>query len=203
MHVIKAEATAQPRGRMPLVEALRVLRDWRENQIVVTTMGAAREWPKLSSHPLDFHYIPSAMGEAPLLALGLALAQPEREVVCLNGDGCMLMNLGALVTIAASGATNFTLIVLDNGLYEVTGGQQTAASIARADFARLAAAAGIGSVRAYGDADAWRCEAGEALTLPGPRFIALGVEPVGSNYHLSAPGPMAERLAAFRQALGG
>ena len=56
-------------------------------------MGSAREWPKHSQHPLDFQYLPSAMGHAPMLALGLALAQP-REVVCFNGDGCMLMSLG-------------------------------------------------------------------------------------------------------------
>ncbi len=89
---------------MPLVPALEVLRDLRRDQIVVTTMGSAREWPRLSQHPLDFHYIPSAMGHAPMLGLGLALAQPSREVIAFNGDGCMLMSLGCLVTIAASGA---------------------------------------------------------------------------------------------------
>ncbi len=123
---------------MPLVPALEVVRDLRREQIVVTTMGSAREWPKLSRHGLDFHYVPSAMGQAPLLALGLALAQPGREVICFNGDGCMLMNLGALVTIAASKARNLSLIVLENGVYEVTGGQQTAASTTRVDFAALA-----------------------------------------------------------------
>ena len=51
--------------------------------------------------PLDFAYIPSAMGQGPGLGLGLALAQPERGVVVLNGDGSMLMNLGSLVTLAA------------------------------------------------------------------------------------------------------
>ena len=55
---------------MPLIPAMEVLRDLRKDQIVVTTMGAAREWPKLSTHPLDFHYIPSAMGHAPMLGLG-------------------------------------------------------------------------------------------------------------------------------------
>ena len=75
--------------RMPLVAALEVLVSLRQDRIVVTTMGAAREWPKLSRHPLDFHYIPSAMGEAPALGLGLALAKPTREVLVLNGDGAI------------------------------------------------------------------------------------------------------------------
>ncbi|HVU89478.1 MAG TPA: thiamine pyrophosphate-dependent enzyme, partial [Pirellulales bacterium] len=90
-------------NRMPLVPALEVLLKRRRDEIVVTTMGSAREWPRLSRHPLDFHYIPSAMGHAPMLALGMALAQPQREVLAFNGDGCMLMSLGCLVTIVASG----------------------------------------------------------------------------------------------------
>src|SRR5581483_1995009 len=98
------------RRSMPLLPALEVVASLRREEIVVTTMGSAREWPKLSGHALDFHYLPSAMGQAPMLGLGLALAQPSREVMAFNGDGCMLMNLGCLVTIAASGATNFTLI---------------------------------------------------------------------------------------------
>ena len=58
-------------ARMPLAAALEELAQQRTNEIVVTTMGAAREWPKHSQHPLDFHYLPSAMGHAPMLGLGL------------------------------------------------------------------------------------------------------------------------------------
>jgi thiamine pyrophosphate-dependent acetolactate synthase large subunit-like protein len=65
---------------MPLVPALEALAAVRTNQVVVTSMGAAREWPKLSRHPLDFHYLPSAMGQVPALALGLAVARPDSEV---------------------------------------------------------------------------------------------------------------------------
>ena len=188
-------------SRMPLVAALEVLSRLRTDQIVVTTMGAAREWPKLSQHPLDFHYVPSSMGQAPPLGLGLALAKPGREVWVLNGDGCMLMNLGCLVTIVASGARNVSVIVLENGIYEVTGGQQTAAQAARrhtqVDFAGFARAAGFAVAERFGRLDDWQRHAAEILTLPGPRFIALAVAPVGAEYHLEAPGPMAERLTKF------
>jgi thiamine pyrophosphate-dependent acetolactate synthase large subunit-like protein len=191
---------------MPLVAALQVLVALREERVVVTTMGAAREWPKLSRHPLDFHYIPSAMGQAPALGLGLALAQPKREVLILNGDGAMLMNLGCLVTIVASGAQNITLIVFVNGIYEVTGGQPTPAACrprhATVDFGGLARSAGFASVKSFDRLDAWQREAAEALRMPGPRFIRLAVEPVGANYHLESPGPLAERLAKFQAALG-
>lgn len=187
---------------MPLVPALRVVAEGRTDQIVVTTMGSAREWPKLSRHPLDLAYLPSAMGHAPMLALGIALAQPAREVIVFNGDGCMLMSLGCLVTIVASGARNLSLVVLDNGVYEVTGGQRTAAAGTGADFAALARAAGFPSVAAFDDLAEWQRRALETLALPGPRFISLGVEPVGQAYQLESPGTMAGRIARFREALG-
>jgi thiamine pyrophosphate-dependent acetolactate synthase large subunit-like protein len=163
-------------------------------------MGSAREWPKLSEHPLDFQYLPSAMGHAPMLGLGMAMAQPRREVIVLNGDGCMLMSLGCLATIAASGVRNFTLIVLENGLYEVTGGQQTAGSAARVDFAGLAKGAGIASLSSFDDLATWRAGARAALDLPGPRFIVLSVEPV-DEYALPTPTPIVDRIAAFVAAL--
>ncbi len=184
---------------MPLRPALEVLARLRTQQVVVTTMGSAREWPKLSDHPLDFHYLPSAMGQAPLIGLGLALARPEREVIVLNGDGCMLMNLGALVTISACRPANYTLVVLENGVYEVTGGQRTAAP-AELDLAGLARAAGIRSAAAFDELATWQAHAADVLALAGPRFISLRVETV-SDYQLPTPRPMRERLARFRQTL--
>jgi sulfopyruvate decarboxylase subunit beta len=189
---------------MSLLPALEVVAALRRDQIVVTTMGSAREWPKLSQHALDFHYLPSAMGQAPLVGLGLALAQPTREVIVFNGDGCMLMNLGCLVTIAASRASNLTLIVLENGIYEVTGGQSTAAAAAdaqRVNFAALARAAGLASVFSFDELAAWQRDAASVLGVPGPRFIHLSVEPVGADYQLPAMAPMGDRIAAFRRAL--
>lgn len=194
-----------PQQRMPFIAALEVLASLRTNEVVVTTMGSAREWPQLSQHPLDLHYIPSAMGQAPALGLGIALAQPNREVIVLNGDGCQLMNLGVLVTIVASRATNLTLVVFDNGIYEVTGGQQTAAATTEQvsiDFAGMARAAGFGSVASFHRLADWQRDAASTLALPGPRFIALAVEPVGAGYQLESPGPIAERLAKFQAALG-
>jgi sulfopyruvate decarboxylase subunit beta len=194
----------ESKPRMPFVPALEVLLPLRDDRIVVTTMGAAREWPKLSQHPLDLHYIPSAMGAAPALGLGLALAQPQREVIVLNGDGAMLMNIGSLVTIVASGAANLTVIVFDNGVYEVTGGQQTAAASAARhatiDLAGMARAAGFTSVRAFDDLAIWSRDAAAALSLSGPRFFVLAVERV-ADYQLESPGPIRERLARFQTAI--
>lgn len=185
---------------MPLAEALRVIHALRGDAIVVTSMGATREWARFDAHPLDLHYVPSAMGQASTLGLGLALAQPGRGVIAISGDGSLLMNLGCLATIAANPAPNFTLIVLVNGIYEVTGGQQTAPS-RDIDFVAIAKASGIASACGFNDLAQWRAEARGILTTAGPRFISLGVSPVGDDYHLKAPGPLAERLAGFRKAL--
>lgn len=187
---------------MPIGEGLAVVASLRTDQIVVTTMGAAREWPKLSHHPLDFHYLPSAMGQAPMLGLGLALAQPARQVIVLNGDGSMLMNLGSLVTIAASGARNLTLIVLENGLYEVTGGQATAAAASAqpVDLVAIARGAGINSSVRFDELDAWHGGAAAALAAPGPRFIVLRVAPV-EKFQLPPAPSMGEQIERLQREL--
>src|SRR5947209_17473450 len=106
-------------------QALEGLARERGDKVVITTMTAVGLWPALSDTPLDFAYMPSAMGHGPGLALGLALACPGRGVIVVNGDGSLLMNLGSLVTLAAHPADVY-LLVMDNALYEVTGGQATA-----------------------------------------------------------------------------
>src|SRR5947208_9861632 len=131
---------------MPMThrQALEVLAQHRGERVVLTTMTSAGVWPQLSDTPLDFTYIPSAMGHGPGLGLGLALACPGRGVIVVNGDGCTLMSLGCLVTLASHPA-NVYLLIMDNGLYEVTGGQAIPGS-GKTDFAGLARAAGISRV---------------------------------------------------------
>ncbi|MGH7171170.1 MAG: thiamine pyrophosphate-dependent enzyme [Gemmataceae bacterium] len=185
---------------MSLRQALEIVAAHRGQRIVLATMSSAGVWPSLSDTPLDFIYIPSSMGQAPSLGLGLALAQPQRGVIVLNGDGCTLMNLGCLVTMAHHPA-NVYLLIVDNGLYEVTGGQPIAGA-GRVDFAGLARAAGIERVYSYDSIDAWRAGAAEALTGAGPVVICLKVEGRVGQKTPKAPRPMAEQIARLRQALG-
>ena len=72
----------------------------RKDEIIITNMGIAKPWENLSDGPFDFASVDSGMGHAADLAHGLAIAQPERRVITLNGDGSMLMCLGTLVTVA-------------------------------------------------------------------------------------------------------
>ena len=193
---------AQSHSRMTVVESLQPLVELRTpRQVVITNQGSAREWPQLAQHDLDFHYIPSAMGGAIPFALGLALAQPERHVLVCSGDGSLLMNLGCLVTCAAAAAENLTIALLDHGVYEVTGAQQTAASHAEVNFAGLARGAGFASVRDFGEADAWHGAAAGFLSAPGPRFVWLRTEPVTENFLLDPPCPISEQLDRLRLAL--
>jgi thiamine pyrophosphate-dependent acetolactate synthase large subunit-like protein len=182
-------------------EALEVLAQCRGTHVVLTTMTAVGIWPELSDTPLDFAYLPSAMGQAPGLGLGLALAQPGRGVVVVTGDGSMLMNLGSLVTLARHPAQVY-LLIMDNGLYEVTGGQPTAGS-GRTDFAALARAAGIGRVHAFDTLEGWQGGAPEALAGPGPVVVWLKVEGRLGQKTPQAPRPMAEQIERLRQALAG
>src|SRR4051794_9958273 len=185
--------------RMTAREALQVLARHRGQRIVITTMTTTAEWPHLSDSPLDFEYLPSAMGQAPGLGLGLALAQPGRGVVVVTGDGSMLMNLGSLVTLARHPAQVY-LLIMDNGLYEVTGGQPTAGS-GRTDFAALARGAGIGRVYSFDTLEGWQAGAAEAMAGPGPVVVWLKVEGRLGQKTPQAPRPMAEQIARLRQAL--
>lgn len=182
-------------------EALDVLHDLRDDAVVITTMSSAGIWPHLSDSPLDFAYIPSAMGQAPALGLGLALAQPARKVIVVNGDGCMLMNLGCLVTIANYPA-NLILIVLDNGIYEVTGGQPVVGQ-GSVDFAAMARAAGIERIDQFDTLDAWKTGANDALNGPGPTFLWIKVEARLGQKTPKPPCPMQEQIERLQRALIG
>jgi len=199
------------RDAMDLRAALTVLRGVRRpGDVVVTSMGSSREWMAMGPlDPLDFVFVPSSMGQAPSLALGIALAQPRRRVFACNGDGSMLMNLGALATISAEAPKNLVLIVLDNGVYEVTGAQPTPGSaLGRpdrrgVDFAEVARACGWASVHRYREIDDWRDAARDVTAAAGPVFIVLEVAPVPGAVGPKSPGPTVERARKFREALRG
>jgi thiamine pyrophosphate-dependent acetolactate synthase large subunit-like protein len=83
-----------------------------------------------------------SMGLACPIALGVAIAQPERGVIALEGDGSILMALGCLATVGMIAPRNLTIVIMDNGLYQITG-KQTAATAHAADIVAIARGAGI------------------------------------------------------------
>jgi phosphonopyruvate decarboxylase len=201
--------TSSVTSRIQLKIALETLRRIRhDDEVVITTMGSAREWMTLGDpHALDFILVPSAMGHGTSIGLGLALAQPDKRVIVCSGDGSLLMNLGSLASIVAANVPNLAVIVFDNGVYEVTGQQPTAAAgVGRpdgrsADFCGIARACGFDSVHAFTEATLWANGARLALDAKGPTFISLDVEPVLGGTSPHSPGPTAARAKRFMEAL--
>ena len=202
-------ATSPAGPRMSLADSLRALRDVRrDDEIVITTMGSAREWMALGdAHRLDIVLVPSSMGHGTSIGLGLALARPERRVIVCMGDGSLLMNLGSLASIVAAGVNNLAVIVFDNGVYEVTGLQPTAGAAAGRkggrplDFAAVARASGFELVHRCADLETWRRDVRSLLDVLGPSVIVLDVEPVVGGTAPHSPGPAAERARRFMAAL--
>jgi thiamine pyrophosphate-dependent acetolactate synthase large subunit-like protein len=139
------------------------------------------------------------MGQGVPLALGLCLAKPGLPVVVLIGDGGLLMNLGCLVT-AAQFTVPLTIVLIDNGLYEVTGGQPVA-NAGRTDFAAVARGAGFSRVYSYETRDAWDAEAATTITGTGPVFVRLHVRGEFGKPTPTAPRPMSEQIARLRGSL--
>jgi thiamine pyrophosphate-dependent acetolactate synthase large subunit-like protein len=193
---------------MPMRGAIRALHSARrDDDIVITTMGAAREWMTLGPRDNDLVFVPSSMGQATSVALGLALAKPERRVIVVNGDGSMLMNLGSLVSITAAAPANLIVILADNGVYEVTGSQATpGAAAGRAggasvDFAAMARACGFQQVHRFSTSTEWARAIKGVLNAAGPTFVALNVASVPGTPGPRSPGPAAARAKAFMAAI--
>jgi thiamine pyrophosphate-dependent acetolactate synthase large subunit-like protein len=128
----------------------RVLRD-RDDALLVTGLGSTT-WDAAAAgdHANNF-YLWGAMGGAAMVGLGLALAQPQRRVFVITGDGEQLMGLGGIATIAVQRPSNLSLVVIDNESYGETGMQDTHTKHG-VDLAGIAAAAGFAhSVTVYND----------------------------------------------------
>ena len=150
-------------ARKAWLDALAATLDARA--LVVAGLGAnARYLPHLPIKAAHFAMC-DAMGAAIPLALGMALAKPERQVIALEGDGSLLMNLGTLATVGATAVRNLTILLFDNRHYESSGGQDLPkvevdlVAIARAaripTAERLASAAALPAALARSDGPAF------------------------------------------------
>ena len=127
-------------------EAVRALLRDRDGLIVIAGLGSpAYDVAACGDDALDFP-LWGGMGGAAILGLGLALGQPERNVLVVTGDGEMLMGLGSLATIGGQRPANLSIAVLDNELYGETGRQQTHTALG-VDLAAVARACGIRTSR--------------------------------------------------------
>nr|AWL97202.1 hypothetical protein CIT37_37625 [Bradyrhizobium ottawaense] len=124
--------------------------------------------------PQNF-YMLGSMGLAFPIALGVALAQPDRRVFALEGDGSLLMQLGALSTIATLKPNNLIMIVMDNGIYQITGAQPTpAASVA--DIVAIAAGSGLANSAWAADEEDFERLVDAAMSAAAPSLIAVRID---------------------------
>jgi len=160
-----------PLRRRAVVEAL--LMD-RGGLLVVAGLGApAWDVAAMGDSDLDFP-LWGAMGGAVMIGLGLALAQPERRVLVITGDGEMLMGIGSLATVAVCAPINLAIVVLDNESYGETGMQPTHTA-SGADLAAMAQAAGFPVSALVRDEEALASAVNLACDARGPVFVAIKI----------------------------
>ncbi|MFZ2157587.1 MAG: thiamine pyrophosphate-dependent enzyme [Bradyrhizobium sp.] len=124
--------------------------------------------------PQNF-YMLGSMGLTFPIALGVALAQPKRRVFALEGDGSLLMQLGCLSTIAMLKPNNLTMIVMDNGIYQITGAQPTPAA-AVADIIAIAIGCGLSSSAWAADEEDFERLVDQSMTASEPVLIGVRID---------------------------
>ncbi|HEY5608404.1 MAG TPA: thiamine pyrophosphate-dependent enzyme [Alphaproteobacteria bacterium] len=151
----------------------RILKD-RGDALVVTGLGSTTWDTAAAGDNPNNLYLWGGMGGAASCGLGLALAQPERRVLVITGDGEMLMGLGSLATVAVQKPANLAVCVIDNERYGETGMQRTHTAFG-VDLPAMAKAAGFKTsalVRTKPELDGI---VKKLFTAPGPLFVAIKV----------------------------
>lgn len=185
---------------IPCYEAVRFLSETRRDAIVVGTMTPSRYWKDLSDNPDYDLPIVGGMGKASSMSLGLALARPDKRVWCMDGDGSLLMNLGALVTIAGQRPANLVHFVFDDEAYNTTGGQPVPGA-GIYDFKTLARGAGYPRSHLFDDLEHFTTELPAILQDDGPIMVVLKIYyPDGGPPFFM--GSSKQAVARLRAALG-
>ena len=176
--------------RMVREEALEIILDNLDSDtiVVVTTGKTSREIFEIreknnQSHEQDFLTVGS-MGHCSAIALGIALTKPHRQVVCIDGDGAMLMHLGSLTSIATLKPKIFRHILMNNEVHESVGGQNTAAR----DLDMTAIVNSLGASKIFKAETLADLEANisDFISCSGPSFLEVKIRP-GSREDLGRP----------------
>lgn len=153
----------------------RLLAD-RRDLLVVSGLGSATyDCAAAGDDPRNF-YLWGAMGGTAPLALGLAMAQPDKPVLGITGDGDMLMGLGSLTTIGAQAPANLSIVILDNEVYGETGAQPSATAHGT-DLTAIARACGINAVDEITGMDGVEALAARLHAGGGPLFANIKIAP--------------------------
>jgi phosphonopyruvate decarboxylase len=157
-------------------EAIGVLARWRGDSISVAAMQAIMAWHEAGQATKNHLDALGCMGSASSLALGIALARPQRRVIVLDGDGCVLMQLGSLVTIAGQAPRNLYHFIFENGRYETSGNQELP-GFGRFDLCQMGRAAGYRQALSFDDARQMEVALPQIFAAEGPALVRLAISP--------------------------
>lgn len=147
----------------------------KHDEAVIAGIGNTNFDLFAAGHRPQNFYMLGSMGLAFPIALGVALAQPERRVFALEGDGSLLMQLGSLTTIATLAPKNLIMVVMDNGIYQITGSQPTPAA-STADLVGIALASGIANSAWAADEEDFERLIDQSLSASGPSLIGVRID---------------------------
>jgi len=155
--------------------AMATLVEGRDDDLLVVPGLGSTTWDLAAAgdNPRNF-YLWGAMGGAAMIGLGLALAQPQKRVAVITGDGEMLMGLGALATIGIKRPENLAVIVFDNGVYGETG-MQPSHTQSGVDLVATARACGFADCHDVGDETGLRDLAGRLRKFPQLLFARVRI----------------------------
>jgi thiamine pyrophosphate-dependent acetolactate synthase large subunit-like protein len=175
----KAPTQATPLGNTKVMNRFdltsKLVAKLKHEEAVIGGIGNTNFDLWAAGHRPQNFYMLGSMGLAFPIALGVALAQPERRVFALEGDGSLLMQLGCLTTIATQAPKNLTLIVMDNGIYQITGAQPTPAA-ATADIVAVAQGCGLANASWAADEDDFERLVEQSLSATAPMLIAARID---------------------------
>jgi thiamine pyrophosphate-dependent acetolactate synthase large subunit-like protein len=158
-------------------EAVPALIGRHEDFLIIAGLGGtACDVGAVTGDAAHVYSLGGAMGAACMMGLGLALARPDRRVLVVTGDGELLMNLGALATIAVMNPPNLSILCVDNGHYGETGWQQSHTSLG-VDLEKIAAGAGIKRTATVAVADDLAAGARLLREGNGSAFVSVRVKP--------------------------
>ena len=144
--------------------------------MVAGLAGSARDVAALTGEADHVITLGGAMGAAVSMALGMALSAPDDQVAVITGDGELLMNVGALATVASMMPGNLSIVCIDNARHLETGGQK-GHTARRTDLALMAEGAGLPSTMSIASAAELDAAARFLIESPAPRFLRVGVSP--------------------------
>ncbi len=146
----------------------------RDDLVVISGLGSPSYDVHAAGDQPGRFYLWGAMGGAAMVGLGLALAQPDREVLVITGDGEQLMGIGGLATIGAQNPPNLSVVVLDNGHFGETGMQPSHTSLGT-DLAAVARGCGIARSLHVADEAGVASLAQALFTSEGSTFAAIAL----------------------------